>query len=196
MFRSVILLAFVAWAGVAHASAIIAENLDGTEISNPLFAWGQSFTTPAGPGWNQISVNFYSDPGVPVAAGTGYLFLSAYTGTPNQLSASTPLATATSNGSVWTFPTSLVLAGSTQYFFYSDAFINRIIGNQDSYAGGSYFGNDFNNLDSPFVDMAPRSINFTVAGVAVPEPSTWLLLIAGFGLIGHRLRRAPRAAAA
>jgi hypothetical protein len=41
------------------------------------------------------------------------------------------------------------------------------------------------------------NLRFTTANVAaVPEPSTWALLIAGFGLVGGSMRRAPRRTAA
>jgi hypothetical protein len=46
-----------------------------------------------------------------------------------------------------------------------------------------------------FVTHSPGdSIRVFTAASAVPEPSTWALLLTGFGLVGHSLRRARRRA--
>ena len=45
---------------------------------------------------------------------------------------------------------------------------------------------------NPFFDaniVGSGSDNFGSAGIAIPETSTWLLLIAGFGMAGAALRR-------
>lgn len=49
-------------------------------------------------------------------------------------------------------------------------------------------------LDGPFtIDNATFSYQLRDMAAVVPEPSTWLMLIAGFGLIGAVMRRSKRA---
>jgi hypothetical protein len=59
---------------------------------------------------------------------------------------------------------------------------------------GTGFGDSRAGLNTSFGEfsgMAPVNINeaFVTASLAVPEPSNWMLLITGFGLVGATLRR-------
>lgn len=60
----------------------------------------------------------------------------------------------------------------------------------------AYFS--FQDIDGDFRtrsttgQLRPRSVTFAIA--AVPEPETWALMVAGFGLAGTVLRRRPRPA--
>ena len=51
------------------------------------------------------------------------------------------------------------------------------------------FGSDIGN-------WLADDISFSTGGSAVPEPATWAMMIAGFGLAGSALRRRPRSALA
>ena len=75
-------------------------------------------------------------------------------------------------------------------------FINGQIASVNSYSLS--FGSDFGDLDDDLNDsfgemngFVPTFIhaNFIAQVVAVPEPSTWALLILGFGMVGGAMRR-------
>lgn len=50
--------------------------------------------------------------------------------------------------------------------------------------------------DSPFSGRATLSYNFALPSAVVPEPATWAMLIAGFGLVGAAARQRRRAVVA
>lgn len=56
--------------------------------------------------------------------------------------------------------------------------------------GGSGGGHTLG--DSPFAGRATLSYNFAVPSAVVPEPATWAMLIAGFGLVGAAARQRRR----
>lgn len=61
--------------------------------------------------------------------------------------------------------------------------------------GGHYDSHDFSGT----ISSIRTSSASTFAGIyayAVPEPTTWMLMIAGFGLVGHSQRRRQRTASA
>jgi hypothetical protein len=137
----------------SHAFAVvIVQNLAGTEISAPIFS-GQSFTTPSSSRpWDDITFNYFSDvpAATPLAGGTAFILSQLYSGTPADLSSSTPgfLAASTGiTGGVYDFPASLVLQPHTQYFVYQNGALlatsgdNVISGGQQyfSFASGSAF---------------------------------------------------------
>lgn len=57
----------------------------------------------------------------------------------------------------------------------------------DAYAGGSllFTGNTF----TPCATLQRCDLNFRVETAVIPEPASWALMIAGFGLAGAALRR-------
>jgi hypothetical protein len=67
---------------------------------------------------------------------------------------------------------------------------NTRFGSQFSPYGESYTG----TLDNirVFSGIASYAQASTAGGPAVPEPSAWLLMLGGFGLMGAALRRRPR----
>ena len=94
-----IALSVVAAAGPCAAASVV-QDISGAASSRYQFFWGQSFTTPAGTGWNHVSFNFYDLTVTPYAAGIGYMFDAAFAGTPAQLATAAALAvSAPANGS-------------------------------------------------------------------------------------------------
>ena len=98
------------------------------------------------------------------------------------------LATATSAANQWNFASGFQINPLTQYFFYSDALLAPLLGD-DIAPGESYFFNS-----SPTGNFRPtsgRNINYTVNSMngAVPEPATWAMMLIGFGAIGAAIRR-------
>lgn len=83
--------------------------------------------------------------------------------------------------------------GSSQYFDFADTtpFADRLL----TFAGLTDIkAVQFTTTDELGAGVAYDDFRFTAAG-AVPEPATWAMLIAGFGLLGAGLRRrtlAPR----
>jgi hypothetical protein len=56
----------------------------------------------------------------------------------------------------------------------------------------------FGSGDQTYGDLAPTTLTYTVASRAVPEPSTWAMMLAGFaglGFAGYRAARKNTAAA-
>jgi hypothetical protein len=64
-------------------------------------------------------------------------------------------------------------------------------GGQGGFEGTAFFRLTADNLDTFTLDLKGGSsaVLYFTGGGAVPEPSTWALLIAGFGLAGAALRR-------
>jgi hypothetical protein len=171
-------------AAVPAPAAIITEYTAGAAQVLGEFP-GQSFTTPAGGPWNQITFNFFSDiPATnPSAAGTLYLFTAPYAGSPNGLNALLPdlVATAGSGGGVYTFDAAVTLQPNSTYYAYSDSRVMFSISGVSGYPGGSTYISG--GADSSF-DSFTSDTNFRVNGVvgrdtAVPEPTS----VAVFGLL-------------
>lgn len=143
---------------------------------------GQSFT--AGANANNITFNFYNGSDGPNAAGLGYLFSSAYTGTPDGLSTSDAgfLGLGKADFGKYYFDPSLTLQEGVKYFFYSN--FNFAAG--EIYGGyGAANGNLFYTTpaDGVFMSGDGLYLNYQVDGLTVtPEPSAFLLL--GSGLLG------------
>ena len=178
---------------VGAFAATITENTTGPTILGTNAYVGQSFTTPGGGPWNNITVNFATTAGTPVALGTLYLFTAAYSGTPAALSGAGAFATSVSIVSnQWTFASGVSLASSTLYFFYSDALFgaNAIGGSASNpYAGGDNYYT-FSSTTA-FSLNAGADARFNVSGTssAVPEPATYATLAAGMLLVGYLRKR-------
>ena len=196
------------WAAQAFASAVVLAGMCSLAQGGVILAVtggglyddvgseavGQSFTTPSGGPWHDITFNFFSDvPALtPLASGNAFLLTQEYLGTPGGLSTATPgfLAESTglmavNGGDVWVFASNIVLNPNTQYWIYEDTpiFITGASNgggpSQESYftfSTGSY---------SPCTDCdgADPASNFELDGSAVPEPGTWLTGLSGLGIV-------------
>jgi hypothetical protein len=177
---------------VVTANPSIVLNTGGNTTAGPSF-FGQSFTTPNGGPWYNITFNFFSDQGVtPVAEGTAYLFAAPYTGTPaglsevlGTLSAATrtanearkaasarPLASAPGfvaasiavSGGVYVFPSSLILLPNTQYFVYEDTPLSGVLDGSAQVGGTEYTANS----SIATFTAAASSASFRITGQVVP----------------------------
>jgi hypothetical protein len=190
-------LVFAVAVGSASAQVTIVQvnNQIGTSVVSVY--WGESFTTPAGGPWNNITFNFYATPAVgstpassPTAAGTAFLLTQEYLGTPAALSSATPgfLAQSVSNaGGVYTFPAAITLSSSTKYWVYENALL-------------TITGNGIGGIPSQFLYFTASSTtnfnngggtqlaNFLVAGdpavPTTPIPPSILLTAIGVGILG------------
>jgi hypothetical protein len=152
----------------SHAFAVvIVQNLAGPDIASPPVFSGQSFTTPSGGPWDDITFNYFSDAPAttPLAGGTAFLLNQLYSGTPADLSSSTPgfLAASTGiTGGVYEFPASLVLQPGTQYFVYQSGELLATSGDNVISGGQQFFTFD---AGTDFTPVSPAvSANFTVSG--------------------------------
>ena len=188
MKKRFILAALLLSTASAAQAVVVVEERDGSAGSLGSFYWGVSFTTPTGSPWNNISVNFYDTGNNNLAGGNGYLFTSAYTGSAIGLASAGALATATSAANQWNFASGFQINPLTQYFFYSDAPLAPLLGD-DIAPGESYFVSSSPTRN--FTPTSGRNINYTVNSMngAVPEPATWALMLIGFGAIGAAMRR-------
>ena len=185
-----VIVALMAFCPTLMRADIIAQNTGGPATSISGVYWGQSFTTVTISPESNIAFNLFSDvpATTPYALGTGFLLSMAYTGTPSSLSSLTPgfLGQATASGGFWTFNSSLTLLPNTQYFFYENAALGSISGN-NFYAGGQYYfsGSDMGNFFG-----AGNSINFRVTGspASVPDAGSTLPLLS-FALLGVAVLR-------
>jgi hypothetical protein len=196
--RNVILIGSLLALTVSAASAasVIDQNLAGASGTKTEF-FGQSFTTPSGGIFSNITFSFFSDvPPVTLSAtGTAFLLTQAYTGAPSGLSLATAGLVAEStgiSGQAFTFDPSVTLASNTKYYLYENALMTASGGN--AFPGGeAYFSLD---ADTAFktaqtLDLTGlQSANFVLSGNAsVPEPAPVALLIGGLAAIAFRLRR-------
>ncbi len=185
----------------AQADSVASYSAVANSSFSVVYPKGQSFTTLASTAKNNISFNFLTyGSGAPFAAGTGFLYSQAYTGTVAQLGSSNPtfLGSAAASNGYYNFGSSLSLSPSTQYFFYENAFLSGSGANLaygGVYAGGSAY--TANSSDATFGSIT-ESFSFQVNGSpvtnSVPDTgSTLALLGLGLGslaLARHKLRMA------
>ena len=74
--------------------------------------------------------------------------------------------------------------GGGFYFFQPGAF-----GAVGFYSNADWPINDFDHPDCCAGNAGPATLKVEFVGSAVPEPATWAMMIAGFGLAGAGLRR-------
>jgi len=114
------------------------------QISRAAFL-GQSFTTPSPGGpWDDITFNVFSNvpATTPEAVGTAFFLDQLYSGTPSDLSSSTPgfLAASTGiTGGMYVFPTALVLDPGVQYFVYENGLLPTTSGDDVISGREEYF---------------------------------------------------------
>jgi hypothetical protein len=183
-----------------HATAAIIEwNPSGTSVSaGSGFTLGQSVTTMASPGvapWDHISFNLVDSQFNPYAVGTLFLLTQAYAGTEAGLSSVTPgflASTSNTTGGVWTFAPTVMLQGSTKYFFYLDTPFDgsrQILFNDQDPLGGGEAYQGF--LGVPFHAVPNVDLRFSLEGTPVarvPEPASLLLLVSSLGAVAARRR--------
>lgn len=146
---------------------------------NPTYE-GQSFLTPSGGPWDDLTFNFFSDSRstTPSAAGMLYLFDRRYTAAPAALSTAVVGYLASTNtiiGGKWVFSPTVTIQPGTEYYVYADTPVPEAgqpfapVANQESFSAGSATGN---------FGSVPGDSNFNVSGDAVtnPEPSTFVMI--------------------
>jgi hypothetical protein len=170
---------------------VIVQNTGGPSFGIDIAFLGQSFTTPSGGPWDDVTFNFYSDlpPTTPTAAGTAFLLSKEYLGTPSNLSSSTPgfLGESTGiTGGRYVFPAALELQPGNQYFVYGNRALPEHTGGNSISGGMEYI------TRLPWVNWVSAdglSANFTLSGdvvSGVPEPSPLMVSVTallGFGLL-------------
>ena len=147
--------------------------------------WGQSFTTPAGGPWEDLTFNFYTSPNdvtiTPIAAGTGYLLTQQYTGTPANIGSFAPgfLAASTDiSNNEYVFAPSVQLLAGTVYYFYENASIN-ICADPSLPASSSYIASGSASPFTNFGNPADFTLSGNIAAGSVPEPLTAVLALMG-----------------
>lgn len=182
--RVIAILVLVAVSSASNA-AIISEFTDGTR-SDVGFYGAIIATENDGVADVLESFTFLGPDGsTAVGSGLAYLFDSAYTGTPSDLSGSSFLAVSSAYaGTEYSFASTMpILDPDTLYYVYSDSAIDA--GYQFDFETTSANGHQFG-----FFSAAPFSppgtflggVNYRAESSSVPIPPTVLLL--GFGMAG------------
>lgn len=185
---------------------------DAISSLGPTF-WGQSFTTPVGGPWNNLTFNFYRNAAHdPAAVGTLYIldelgWLPGEIPVPDQLSetflgyvAHSEAVNAFGTGTAWYFPSTAQLEGGTKYWafmdesgYWPDPDFLLVNGDNPFTAGESYYAQGASSGYGP--SGAIYDLNFSLNGLpvsAVPESGTACLLALGLlGLASARRRGRP-----
>jgi hypothetical protein len=174
------------------AADIISEYTAGTVHRVNLYP-GQSFTTPSGPGWDDLTFSWFVDVNgspTPAAFGTLFLLSQPYTGTPDNLSFATPgyvdQGSPDSSNSKYIFDVTATVEPNTTYYVYANSF-NVIYGAQ-GVPGATFYTTDTAN--TPYTPLMDVSANYELLGDPVgpgtlaPEPSSALLAIGGIVSLG------------
>ncbi len=178
---------------------------------------GQSFITPSGGPWDDITFNFYnttSSDGIaaPDSQGTLFLLSKEYSGIADDLSTTTPgyLSQAVGDGSIYQFLNTVQLNGNTTYYVYlgGDSGTNFDAEKPGTYANGDMYytpDNDQkyaaseNALDFDAASDAPFQLDGDPVGASTPLPSTMslgaaLMPLAFLSLTLYRRRAGMRGA--
>jgi PEP-CTERM motif-containing protein len=197
--RPTIALFLMLAATVAYGDTLATVTGGQNPIGIPLYV-GQSFSVFGSGSYTNIVFNFFTPAGDPYALGTGYLFSTAYAGTPTGLSSAAGyLGSAVSENSTYSFAPSVTLTAGNTYYFFEDSLVP-----QGSIAGGPASSNLYYAAYGPNELFGPGvsgTSNYLVMGSLViesespvPEPSTLVLLSSGTlaTLVGLRRRIARR----
>jgi hypothetical protein len=196
------LLAIVFAATASPAQGGVIARYTAGDSNTETLIYGESFTTPGGAPWDDITFNYYSNDNpvrTPSAAGNAFLLTQVYMGTPSALSSSTPgfLAESTGiSGGAWIFNPSVVLNPDTEYWLYPNAAVSgtgtdelQVTGTsaEEAYMAASASA-DFSATFEP-EGLQGEIANFTVEGTALPEPSTFVLCSAALISLAFYVRR-------
>jgi hypothetical protein len=185
------------------SAGVIVENLAGT-LGPVTEYYGQSFTTPSGGPFDDLTFSFFSDvpAATPSAAGTAYLLSEPYSGTPAGLSTTTPGFLAASTGvssGVYIFGATVTIQSGVTYYLYEDTALPATGGNAIT-GGNAYFANASTTAFATALtpdSTALQSANFELSGSAVPltstvpEPAPLVLVAAGIGACLTRKKVTP-----
>ena len=118
-----------------------------------------------------------------LASGLGLVANSASSGTTGLFGLTGQVV----GGDVQLYATNYTIGDTEQTYLY---------GITDSLAATAPQANEvFATLDTAPVDSKFRGVSFAPTAAAVPEPGSYAMMIAGFGLIGWAMRRRPRGVA-
>jgi hypothetical protein len=201
---------FVAAASVALTSPVLAL----TPVVSPDAAY-RTGTTLLGVPASPIAITSVADPELHVTFSTALLPLTvgagwATWGSPPDTEQSNPRVLWTQGSTSLTFTFSDVLTGFgfeaqpnpfgvydiTAEFFSGAVSLGTITRSVDGNGGARLFAAaaDFGDTISSVVvtssaDFAVAQLRYTIPSGIIPEPATWAMMIAGFGLVGVAARR-------
>lgn len=201
-FLALALILLVPCGSRTEGAVIQSFNVGGTGGGNAQDP-GIRLTTPTGGPWTNITFNWYRvTSGASYAIGTLFLLDREYLGTPQALSSSTSgyLASASGNGSLYTFSPTLTLQGNTQYYFYADLGLSNGTSTEVSSSSGDLATSLSYGAGNGNLAFASRSgfdlsysLNSTAPGVPENAATALLLLFPGALVIRRHFRASSHA---